>query len=869
MAHDLTLNSAATFAASPVSTFGQALQSGGSGVSAASLFSAAGASLEVECVIEYATAPSTNAIIAMQDYLFALAFTSAGKIQAWIGYVSGTNTTVTSPGAYADGKSHRVALIYSNATMQLLVDGAAVATAAISSTVQAAMSWTKQVFGVGFYPGSSKPYTNAGVIDEVAIFSPTRDSGAYTPTTSPYTGSESGLVALYHLDGDGTDSASASVTSALSGPSRAPTGSASTFVLTLGSAALTSAVTFTPSDAGAGGVFSPTTISIAVGATTGSFSYTPAAAGAVSLSTTNSGGVINPPALSLTTYAPLSLSGVAATAGSASVTIAATAAMTGGDGIASGYEYRLYRATAATGLPPTSTTATPLFAWTGPSVGDHSAGWTPSFTDTSGATGATYYYAIEGADQSGDAAYFATSSVVYPQGATTSTTYSLSGPSALTVGHSSTYTLTPNGSTGPSADVVVTPSWQLSGVFSPLTVTLPAGSTAAHTFAFTPSVAGSGALGVTNNGGLLDPAALTVTAAAPSTEAIITPDNAAITYSPYNWQVGSQVATSVNPGAYLNFCFTGTNLQIACDVTQNLAPFPQIWVTIDGQAPQLFTAAATITPIIPAATASWPVHTVEIQFKSATCTQSRWSPQNTSLKITSFTLALGATVSSMTAYTKNVLIYGDSISEGYLSISAVGNSTDASVSDSSLAWAYRQRAALGANIGVVAFTGSGLTVTGNGNVPPLTTTWNMLWGGQLRNFSPAPDLIVLNEGTNDGAKKATAAAVQAAMTTVLQNLVATCPATRIVVLQPYQGRATYMTADELATVTTGLQAAVAAVNNANITFAPTTGWFTASMPSADGTHPLGISTAASIAPRAAATLAPVLTSSTTRSFFYY
>ncbi|WP_243429900.1 LamG-like jellyroll fold domain-containing protein [Acetobacter sacchari] len=145
MAHDLTLNSAATFATSPISTFGQALQSGGSGVSAAALFSAAGTSLEIECVIEYAAAPSTNAIIAMQDYLFALAFTSAGKIQAWIGYVGGTNASITSPNTYADGKSHRVALIYSNATMLLLVDGAAVATAAVSSTVQAAMSWTKQV----------------------------------------------------------------------------------------------------------------------------------------------------------------------------------------------------------------------------------------------------------------------------------------------------------------------------------------------------------------------------------------------------------------------------------------------------------------------------------------------------------------------------------------------------------------------------------------------------------------------------------------------------------------------------------------------------------------------------------------------------
>ena len=52
---------------------------------------------------------------------------------------------------------------------------------------------------------------------------------------------------------------------------------------------------------------------------------------------------------------------------------------------------------------------------------------------------------------------------------------------------------------------------------------------------------------------------------------------------------------------------------------------------------------------------------------------------------------------------------------------------------------------------MVGFGYNAFTHPGSGKVPPLAAAWDLLWEGVPRRFTePAPDLIVLNEGTNDG-----------------------------------------------------------------------------------------------------------------------
>nr|WP_260176001.1 GDSL-type esterase/lipase family protein [Acetobacter oeni] len=817
---------------------------------AEALFTTAGTSVEIEAIVEVSTAGKDNMIVAMQDGLVSLAIEPSGYVQAYVGAVAkGTSFTLTSATTILDGTPHRIAATFDGSNVLIFIDGKLDASGAVTSTALAGVNWTTGQFGIGYFPGASgTTFANWGLIDEVAIFSPARDTTAYTPETVPYTGTETGLVALYHLDGNGTDStvaAVASTTYTLTGSASLVEGTAATYTLTPNNSGPATAVVVTPAST-ITGTFSPATITLPAGVTTGvTFTFTPSATGAGTISTTNNGSLTDPAALTIsvasssTPFSTYTLIGpVSLTVGSAS-----TFTVTPGAGAANSSAITITPASTVTG------TFTPA-----------------SVTFTAGSTSAATFTFTPGASGTGDLTTTNSASLTNPSAiafsavtaASSFTTYTLTGPAALTAGSASTYTITPGSGSALSSAVTFTPACTLGGTFSPATVTLSADSTTAVTFTFTPEAAGSGTLSTANSGSLTNPASLSLvaTAAAVQTGPM---NNAAITYSPWNWSVTAAGAISANPGAYLNFGFTGTTLQINCNISANSGSMPEFYVVIDGQAPQLFTAAATITVTLPTATSSWPVHTCELIFKSSTCTADRWSPQETSLTITNIVLTTGATLSVIAPFAKKVLVYGDSIVEGYQTLQKLtSTTTDAEVSDASLAWGYQLRNALGIEVGIVAFTGTGLTVTGNGNVPPLTTTWNQLWNGQPRDFTVAPDVIVINEGTNDGAHSASENAVQTAAVTVLQDLIATCPDTQIVVMQPFQGTGSYFTTASRVTVTTALQAAISQCASGLISWVPTDGWFTSAMPTADGTHPLGVSTIQDILPAAVTSLAPLM-----------
>lgn len=97
------------------------------------------------------------------------------------------------------------------------------------------------------------------------------------------------------------------------------------------------------------------------------------------------------------------------------------------------------------------------------------------------------------------------------------TSISLTGPTAATVGQAATYqvALSPAGSTVASP-VVVTPTAVAGVTFAPASVTLTTASPSA-TFAATSSTAGTKAIAVTNNGGLTNPAAISLVVSAAST----------------------------------------------------------------------------------------------------------------------------------------------------------------------------------------------------------------------------------------------------------------------------------------------------------------------------------------------------------------
>ena len=96
---------------------------------------------------------------------------------------------------------------------------------------------------------------------------------------------------------------SAATAVTMSGPSSGTVLVASTNFTVGANGAITGTVVVTPSDGGAGGTFTPTTVSISSGSPTGTFTYTPATTGVKTISVTNDGGLSNPSNISYTSNA--------------------------------------------------------------------------------------------------------------------------------------------------------------------------------------------------------------------------------------------------------------------------------------------------------------------------------------------------------------------------------------------------------------------------------------------------------------------------------------------------------------------------------------------------------------------------------------
>lgn len=100
----------------------------------------------------------------------------------------------------------------------------------------------------------------------------------------------------------------------------------------------------TPSDGGAGGTFTPTTVSLTTGSPTGTFTYTPASTGAKTISVTNNGGLTNPSNITYTATSGATVPGAptigTATFGDTTATFPYTAP--GSDGGSAILDYTLY-----------------------------------------------------------------------------------------------------------------------------------------------------------------------------------------------------------------------------------------------------------------------------------------------------------------------------------------------------------------------------------------------------------------------------------------------------------------------------------------------------------------------------------------------
>lgn len=224
-----------------------------------------------------------------------IGMTADGKARATWG-MSDINIITTT--TINDGVWHHIAFCIATTTTgaTLYVDGVLAGSAAGTSSTQGG------TFGVRFFGGVGG-FGWGGEVDEIALSSVVKYTGTFTP--GPIANDQSNLRAVWHLDGDGINSAGlvapAATLYTLTGPTSGTVGVASSAFTVTANGSLAAPVTVTP--AAADGTFSPASVTLTDAARSATFTYTAASAGAKTISTTDSGGLTDPASITYTAAA--------------------------------------------------------------------------------------------------------------------------------------------------------------------------------------------------------------------------------------------------------------------------------------------------------------------------------------------------------------------------------------------------------------------------------------------------------------------------------------------------------------------------------------------------------------------------------------
>lgn len=309
-------------------------------------------------------------------------------------------------------------------------------------------------------------------------------------------------------------------------------------------------------------------------------------------------------------------------------------------------------------------------------------------------------------------------------------------------------------------------------------------------------------------------------------------------YSPGGWNVGSGKAISINPGSYFRRLFTGTACSALFDTTNNTGTFPTFWACIDNTKWTKYTVAASVDLTNGTPLASQ-LHSLEVDFSAVDFTQNRYNaPPVAAISHTGFNLSAGAKTVLPSAKPYKVLVLGDSITEGDLSVT----NTNPTGNEALGGFAWNLSKELNAEVGVVGFGAQGYTTVGTGNVPVIGTSYAFLYQGVARTLS-GYDLVILAHGANDGSNLGSITAAAQGLWTAL--LGAGVP--KILQL----GTLSFPAVDAV------LSAAVTSFANANVLYQATSGYGytnTTGYDTAGGTHPFASWAAFVYAPKLAASI---------------
>jgi lysophospholipase L1-like esterase len=290
------------------------------------------------------------------------------------------------------------------------------------------------------------------------------------------------------------------------------------------------------------------------------------------------------------------------------------------------------------------------------------------------------------------------------------------------------------------------------------------------------------------------------------------------------WNRLTDRAITVNTGSHVVAQFSGIAIAARFDVSLNQAPIPTLAWRVDQGTWQEGELAASVSLGTGLTSGT---HEVLVMVRGLNENQNRWSPPLiSSITFLGFEVTGGALQSSARLQRTKIEFLGDSITEGINVWTAVnGQTTPCWRSDGRIAFPSQTAQALAAEWRQVGFGRQGLLIVGNGGVPTANDSFNFIYRDVPRD-SWQPDMVVLNEGTNDGS--AAAAPFRTAFTAYVATIRRGYPGAKIVAMRPFNG-------SQAAPIKAEVDARTAA-GDLRIFYVDTTGWLAAA-DFTDGLHP--------------------------------
>ncbi|MCX5637044.1 MAG: GDSL-type esterase/lipase family protein, partial [Planctomycetota bacterium] len=258
-------------------------------------------------------------------------------------------------------------------------------------------------------------------------------------------------------------------------------------------------------------------------------------------------------------------------------------------------------------------------------------------------------------------------------------------------------------------------------------------------------------------------------------------------------------AVTVNSGSYIRACFTGSSLRAFFDVSVNQ---PHCECTVQGSFPTIVWRIdedkwqeAEVAPTVKLADGlARGRHTVMLMVRGLDEHQSRWTPPLVaSITFTGFGVAKDEKLKKpLLQWIKPALsmeFLGDSITEGVTVNEGRAGVVEGIpftwpwLSDARLSYVGQTAMTLGAEWRQVGFGSTGLVLAGSGGVPGALDTFNFFYTGCPRD-DWQPDVVVVNQGTNEGYPANEYRPLYARYLTMIRNAY---PKAKIVALRPFCG----------------------------------------------------------------------------------